>query len=112
MTYANYIRREEKEEEDLLVLKIGQMHQYKDSRISLKRINASGCNMNDNIRINKATKTRKQKWKEKQLYGYFKQQNDKISHEKTWNGYEWKLLEKTWISSNSSTKQRHKDQLC
>ena len=30
------------------------------------------------------TMTRKQKWEEKQLYGYFKWQTSEISHEKTW----------------------------
>ena len=30
------------------------------------------------------TTTRKQKLEEKQLYGYFKQQTDEISHKKTW----------------------------
>ena len=29
-------------------------------------------------------KTRKQKWKEKQLYGYLKEQIGKIADEKTW----------------------------
>ena len=29
------------------------------------------------------TKTRKQRWKEKQLYGYFKRQTGKISHKMT-----------------------------
>ena len=29
---------------------------------------------------------RKQKWKEKQLYGYFKRQTSEMSHEKTWTG--------------------------
>ena len=38
-----------------------------------------------NIRPNRQTiKTRKQKREEKQLYGYFKRQNSKIAHEKTW----------------------------
>ena len=31
-----------------------------------------------------ATNIWKQKWEEKQLYGYFKRQNDEISHKKTW----------------------------
>ena len=34
--------------------------------------------------INKTTITKKQKWEEKQLYGYFKQQTSEISHDKTW----------------------------
>ena len=40
-------------------------------------------NSTDNIKINR-TITKKQKWREKQLYGYFKLQTGKISHEKTW----------------------------
>ena len=32
---------------------------------------------------NGETKTRKQKWDEKELYGYFKQQTDEILHKKT-----------------------------
>ena len=40
---------------------------------------------NNNSSINtKKNNTRKQKWKEKQLYEYFKQQADKIAHGKTW----------------------------
>ena len=42
-------------------------------------------NRND-PRTNRKTITRQQKWEEKHLYGYFKQQTSKISHEKilTW----------------------------
>ena len=32
----------------------------------------------------KTTKTKKQKWEEKQLYGYFKQQPDEIARKKIW----------------------------
>ena len=45
---------------------------------------AANCSRRDIITDRKATKTRKQKWNEKQLYGYFKQQSDKIAHETTW----------------------------
>ena len=38
----------------------------------------------NNIKINRTTLTRKQKWKDNQLYGDFKQQADEISHKKTW----------------------------
>ena len=37
-----------------------------------------------NTRINRTTITRKQKWGEKQLYAYFKQQTSDMLHEKTW----------------------------
>ena len=42
-----------------------------------------------NIMVNRRTIIREQKWKEKQLYGYFKRQTSEISHGKT-----WKLLRK------------------
>ena len=45
-------------------------------------------------------------WEEKQLCGYFKLQTSEISYEKTWT---W--LRRNWIYFNSSSKQRHKDQL-
>ena len=38
----------------------------------------------NNIRINRTTVTREQKWEEKQLHGYFKQQTGDISHKETW----------------------------
>ena len=34
--------------------------------------------------LNRTIISRKQKWEEKQLYGYFKRQTGEISHEKTW----------------------------
>ena len=41
---------------------------------------------NSSIRTNRKTKkqTIKQKWEEKQLYGYFKRQTNVIAHEKIW----------------------------
>ena len=41
-------------------------------------------NNTDNTRINRIEITRKQKWKEKQLYRGFKQLTSDISHEKMW----------------------------
>ena len=42
-------------------------------------------NDTDNIRTtNSSTKTKKQKWEEKQLRNYFKLQIDEISYGKTW----------------------------
>ena len=41
-------------------------------------------NNTDNTSINWTKITRKQKWKENQLYRHFKRQTSKISHEKTW----------------------------
>ena len=54
----------------------------------------------------------RKKWEEKQLYGHFKQLISNISHEKTWTWLrKGNLKEKNRISSNSSTKQHHKNQL-
>ena len=47
------------------------------------------------ISVNRITRTWKQKWKEKQLYGYFKRQTDEIPHEKTW----------TWIRKGNYKKE-------
>ena len=41
-------------------------------------------NNTDNMRSNRTTITRKQKWEEKQPYGHFKQLISNISHEKPW----------------------------
>ena len=41
-------------------------------------------NNTDNMRTNRTTITRKEKWVEKQLYGHFKQQVSNISHKKIW----------------------------
>ena len=41
-------------------------------------------NNTDNTIDNRMTKTRKQKWEEKQLHGRFKRQINNISHDKTW----------------------------
>ena len=49
--------------------------------------------------------TRKQKWEEKQLYGYFKRQTSEISYVKTWT---WLRKGNLKSETDSSTKQRHK----
>ena len=41
-------------------------------------------NDTDNMRTNRMTINRKQKWEEKQLYGHFKWLISDISHRKTW----------------------------
>ena len=53
---------------------------------SKERLNSSDkYNSSDNLRTKKtATKTKKQKWEEKQLYGYFKGQTSEIPLEKIW----------------------------
>ena len=48
-------------------------------------ITAAGNSIN-NIQTNRTTKTRKQKWEENQMNGYFKQQTGEIANEKTWKG--------------------------
>ena len=48
--------------------------------------------------INRTKITRKQKWEEKQLYGYFKRQTSEISHEKTW----------TWLRKENLKRERNK----
>ena len=57
-------------------------------------ITATGNNT-DNTGINWTTITRKQKWEEKQLYGYFKRQTSEISHLKTW----------TWLRKGNLTRE-------
>ena len=41
-------------------------------------------NRSDHIKINRTVISRKQKWEEKHLYGFFKRQTDEISREITW----------------------------
>ena len=59
----------------------------------------------DNTIDNSMTKTRNQKWEEKQLHGRFKRLIINISHDKTCT-----CEEKEGISPNGNTKQRHKNQ--
>ena len=59
-----------------------------------------------NLRTNKKTKIKKisskQKWEEKQQYGYFIQQTEEIEMVWTWL-WQWNL-ERNWISIDNSTK--------
>ena len=43
----------------------------------------------------KTIKVRKEKWEEKQLYGYFKWKTGEIAHEKTW----------TWLQKGNLTRK-------
>ena len=53
---------------------------------STERLITAARNSDCNIwTIRDTTKTRKQKWEEKQLYGYFKRQTAEIAHEKSWS---------------------------
>ena len=49
---------------------------------SKERLITATINNTDDIKINRTTIARKQKWEEKQLYGYLKRKTDEISHEK------------------------------
>ena len=49
-----------------------------------RRLITVARNNTDNTRINRIKITRKQKWEEKQLHEYFKQETSEISHKKTW----------------------------
>ena len=67
---------EKKEEEDFPALKIALMNQYDDSNTTRKKEKKEKFttirNNVNNTRINRTIITRKQKWTEKQLNGYFK----------------------------------------
>ena len=82
---ADYMCQEKKEEEDSPTLNIECMHQYGNTKTTLERERerererkkrpitvASGSI--ENMRTNRNTITKKQKWVEKQLYGYFQRQ--------------------------------------
>ena len=65
-----------------------------------------------NIRTDrKTTKTKKQKWDEKQLYGYFKRQTSDIVHKRTCAWLKKGNLDINRISTNYNIKQHRKDQL-
>ena len=64
-------------------------------------------NDTDTMMDNKMTVTRKQKWEEKQLYGYFKLLINNLSHEKTWTWVE-KETESLQISAqNNAIRTNH-----
>ena len=69
--------------EDCVETTIQQLEDYtkKSKDRLLMAANNSRCGIWTN---RKTTKTRKQKWEEKQLYGYFKRQIEEVAHEKTW----------------------------
>ena len=67
----------EEEEEELPVLMLAWMQQYKNSNTTLKeaRLTTRPNDIIDNIKANRITKPWKQKWEEKLVYGYFKRQS-------------------------------------
>ena len=80
---------EMKEEEDLPALKTALTHRYNDSKTIYKNTKEDSLQPPETILItrwttNRMTKTRKQKWEGKQLYGRFKRLINNISHNKTW----------------------------
>ena len=78
---------------------------------SKERLITAVNNITDNIMIHRTTISRKQKCKEKQLYWYLNRQTGENTQKEldiAKKGKHWKI---NWISSNSNTKQRHKDQL-
>ena len=67
----------------------------------------STISITDNAKINRTEITRKQKWEEKLLYRRFMWN---LSRENVNVAKKGKPYGRNWISSNSSSKQRHKDQ--
>ena len=62
----------------------------KDSKTSLKkseRLISPASNFPNNRKRNRTTKTKKQKWRKQQFYGYLKYQTGEILHEKTWTWF-------------------------
>ena len=47
---------------------------------SLEKVITAASNSTDNMRTNRIKLTKKQKWEEKQVLGYFKRQTGEISH--------------------------------
>ena len=62
---------------------------------SIQRLEDNIKKQPNNTSINRTRITRKQKWEEKQLCGYFKRQTSEISHEKTW----------TWLRKGNLKKE-------
>ena len=80
MTYADYMC-QEKVEEDSFVLRNASIWLEDYIKKPKEILITAASNSTDNIRTNRTTiKTWKQKWEEKQLYGYFKRHTGKISH--------------------------------
>ena len=64
--------------------RVGNSKRHLDDYIKKNKEGLITANKNNtnNTSMNRTTITRKQKWKEKQLYGYFKRQTSEISYEK------------------------------
>ena len=84
MLSINYMY-QEKEEGRILALKKEYMHQHKDSRDASKRAKTNySSQLQYLVTQKKTTKTRKQKWKDKQMYGLFEHKTRELAHEKNW----------------------------
>ena len=79
----------------------GYIKKSKESLITATRYNIN------NPRINRTIITRKHKWEEKQMYGYFKPRINEVSQEKTWT---WQRKGNLQRESKSLQKQHHKAQ--
>ena len=94
--------------EDSIDALIQRLEDYIEKRGG--RLITATRNNTDKTRTNITEMTWKQKWEEKQFYGRSKRQISNFSDEKTWTGLrKGNLKKRNRISSNSSTKQRHKD---
>ena len=95
--------------EDSMDASIQRLEDYIEKRRG-RLITAFRNNTNDTM-ISRTTITRKQKWEEKQLYGRFKWLIRRhLERENLDVAKKGKCYERNWISFNSSTKKRHKDQ--
>ena len=77
-----------------LILNVCRLELFHDATKSKERVITATKNHSDNTRTSRTIITRKQKWEEKQLYGYFMRQTCKISPEKTWTWLEKEILKK------------------
>ena len=76
------LKKKKKEEVDLQVLRVTQKQQFKDEWNTPKIVAKN--NQYNPRKIAKEKQSRKQKWEEKQLSGYFKRQTAEIAIEMTW----------------------------
>ena len=68
--------------EDSVDASIQRLEDYIEKRVG--GLITATRNDNDNTMTNRMTITKKRKWEEKELQGYFKRLINNISHEKTW----------------------------
>ena len=84
-TLIDYMYQERREEEYLSALKTVLTHRYNDYIEKHEGgLITAVKNDTDNTVTNKMTISRKQQWKEKQLYRRFKRLINDISHKKIW----------------------------